>query len=156
MNLDNPNIQKYWKEFLREHPENPIQKLPEVYYFGDNEYDANTLADLVVKQIKRATATSLWWFKQNNQKLPQPGDQAIATDWYGNPKAIIETTKIAPTPFRKVTAEFARIEGEGDLSLKYWRKVHEAYYQREMEPFGEKFHKDMIIICEHFKVIYSE
>ncbi len=148
------NIADFWKKFLIEHPHNPVKKIPEAYYFCDNEKDANECADLVVNKIKRATATSLWWFKKNNTPLPKAGDQAIITDWKGTPRAIIETIKIFPTPYKQVTPEFAATEGEGDKSLEFWKKVHKAYYQREMKPYGDKFDESMIIICEYFKTIY--
>jgi len=147
-------IEKFWMEFLKLNPDNEKKQLPESFYFCDNEKDANECADLVINKIKRATATSLWWFEKNNQPLPKMGEQAIITDWNGNPKAVIETIKIKPTPYNEITPEFAEIEGEGDKSLEYWKKVHKAYYQREMEPHGEKFDENMIIICEHFETIY--
>lgn len=147
-------LEKFWMEFLKLNPDNDKKQLPESFYFCDNEKDANECADLVINKIKRATATSLWWFEKNNQPLPKVGDQAIITDWNGNPKAVIESIKIEPTPYNEITPEFAEIEGEGDKSLEYWKKVHKAYYQREMEPYGEKFDENMIIICEHFETIY--
>jgi uncharacterized protein YhfF len=147
-------LEQFWREFLISNPNNQIKKIPESYYFCDNEKDANECADLVVKNIKRATATSLWWFEKNNQPLPKVGDLAIVTDWYGTPKAVIETVKVEPTPYNEITPEFAEIEGEGDKSLEYWKKVHKAYYQREMTPFGDNFDEKMIIICEYFKTIY--
>ncbi|WP_224484014.1 ASCH domain-containing protein [Robertkochia aurantiaca] len=145
-----------WNEFLAGHPDNPIREKPESFYFCDNKTDADECADLVVKGIKQATATSLWWYEKHNESLPEVGDQYIVTDWQGNPRAIIETTKVELTPYREITAEFAEIEGEGDKSLEYWRKVHEAYYTREMEPYGDKFTEDMVIVCEHFKTIYTK
>ncbi|NMM47687.1 ASCH domain-containing protein [Marinigracilibium pacificum] len=148
-------IDLFWNDFLKANPGNKIKNKPESFYFCDNEKDANECADLVIKGIKQATATSLWWFEKHNHPLPKPGDQYIITDWEGNPKAIIETTIVTPTPFNLVSSKFAEIEGEGDKSLDYWRKVHMTYYQREMEPFGDKFTEDMIIICEHFKTIYT-
>ena len=148
------SIEEFWNKFLNLNPDNPGKEIPESFYFCDNEKDANECADLVVNKIKRATATSLWWFEKNNQPLPKVGDQAIVTDWNGNPKAVIETLKIEPTPYNEITQEFAETEGEGDKSLEYWKKVHKAYYQREMEPHGEKFDENMIIICEHFETIY--
>ena len=81
-------------------------------------------------------------------------DKFIVTDWVGNPRAIIETIKVQQVPFNKITSEFAEIEGEGDKSLGYWRKVHEAYYKREMATYIEKFDKNMIIVCEYFKKIF--
>jgi len=147
-------LETFWAEFLKLHPDNHHKQLPEAFYFCDNEKDANECADLVIKNIKRATATSLWWFKKYAHPLPEVGDQAIVTDWHGNPKAIIETVKVTPTPFNEVTPELAAIEGEGDKSLEYWRKVHRAYYTREMEPYGVEFDENMPIIFEQFRTIF--
>lgn len=59
-----------------------------------NKKDADECADLVVKKIKQATSPSVWWFEKNKEELPKVGDIAIVTDWNGNPKAIIRTTKV--------------------------------------------------------------
>lgn len=69
-------------------------------------------------------------------------------------KPSLKPLKLIPTPYNEITAEFAEIEGEGDKSLAYWKRVHEAFFTREMEPYGEKFDENMMIICEHFKIIY--
>ncbi len=148
------SVDVLWRKFLIENPNNRTKGTPLSFYFCDNKKDANECAELVVKGIKQATATSLWWYKKNNEQLPKVGDQYIVTDWNGNAKAIIKTTKIEQVPYNKITPEFAKIEGEGDKSLDYWKRVHEAYYKREMEPHGDKFDENMIIVCEYFKTIY--
>ena len=145
-----------WEDFLTQNPQNKLGEVPVSFYFCDNEKDANECAELVVNGIKRANATSLWWFKKINKPLPRAGDQQIVTDWNGNAKAIIETLKIEQVPFNKITEEFAATEGEGDKSLKYWKKVHKAYYEREMISYPEKFSEEMIIVCEYFKTIYPQ
>lgn len=143
-----------WNNFLKENPNNIIRQKPIAYYFCDNKQDANECAKLVVKGIKQATATSLWWYKKHHEQLPKVGEQHIVTDWDGNAKAIIEITKVTQKSYNEITPEFAEIEGEGDKSLEYWQKVHKAYYMREMEPYGETFNENMIIVCEYFKTIY--
>ncbi|WP_405198427.1 ASCH domain-containing protein [Christiangramia sp. LLG6405-1] len=150
------DIEKFWNRFVSSNPDYCSKAIPQSYYFCDNKKDADECADLVVKDIKKATATSLWWFQQHNEILPKVGDLAIVTDWKGNPKAIIKTTKIEHVAFNQITAEFAEIEGEGDKSLKYWQEVHQAYYEREMETYSDEFDENMIIACEHFRRIYSE
>ena len=147
------DIEKFWNRFLSSNPDYSTKTIPPRYYFCDNKKDADVCADL---DIKKATATSLWWFQQHNEILPKVSDLAIVTDWKGNPKAIIKTTKIEHVAFNQITAEFAEIEGEGDKSLKYWKEVHQAYYEREMETYNDKFDENMIIVCEHFRGIYSE
>jgi uncharacterized protein YhfF len=150
------SVEILWKNYIAENPENKSLKTPISFYFCDNKKDANECAELVVNGIKQATATSLWWFEKNNEILPKIGDQYIVTDWDGNAKAIVETTKIEKVPYNQISSEFAEIEGEGDKSLEYWKRVHLAYYTREMKSFKEEFDENMIIVCEQFKLIYAE
>jgi uncharacterized protein YhfF len=148
------SVSKLWSTFIAHNPTNSIQDCPPGFYFCDNEKDANECAELVVKGIKQATATSLWWYEKNNEPLPETGDQYIVTDWAGEAKAVIETTRVELTPYHQITPEFASTEGEGDKSLAYWRAVHRAYYTREMSPYGEQFDENMIIVCEYFKTLF--
>ena len=50
--------------------------------------------------------------------------------------------------FCDVTAEFARKEGEGDLSLGYWRREHQKFFLRE-----GYFSDEMELVAEEFEVI---
>lgn len=143
-----------WLEFSKKHSENLKKAIPISFCFCDNEKDANECADLVIRGIKQVTATSLWLYKKNNESLPNIGDQYIVTDWNGTAKTIIQATKIEQIPYKEITVDFARTEGEGDKSLKYWKRVHKAYYTREMEPYGDEFSEDMIIVCEYFERIH--
>lgn len=47
-----------------------------------------------------------------------------------------------------VNEEFARKEGEGDLSLEYWQKEHQRFFIREGH-----FSEDMELIAEEFEVV---
>lgn len=149
------SVKKIWKDFLSKNPNNKIKEIPESFYFCDNKEDADECAELVYKGIKQATAPSLWWYEKNNEPLPKIGDQYIVTDWEGNAKAVIETTKVEQVPYNEITAEFAATEGEGDKSLEFWKRVHKAYYKREMEAAGDQFSEDMIIVCEYFSTIHT-
>ena len=151
----NENIELFWENFINDNTTYLNVKIPESFYFCDNEKDANYCAKLVVKNIKQATAPSLWSFKINNEKLPRQGDLNIIRDWNKIPQDIILTTKIELIKFNEITAKFAQKEGEGDKSLAYWRKVHKAYYKREMQGYKGGFSQDMIIVCQYFKTIYS-
>lgn len=132
----------------------PQQEL-DAFYFCDNQKDANECADLVLKGIKRATASSHYWYELNNAVLPKAGDHYIVTDWDGIALCVIEVEKVEITPFNQVTAEFAEIEGEGDKSLAYWKRVHWDYYTRELEGSQYSPGEDMLIVCEQFRVVYK-
>ena len=58
------SAEKLWNNFLNENPKNKIKETPLSFYFCYNKKDADQCAELVVKGIKQATATSLWWYKK--------------------------------------------------------------------------------------------
>ena len=150
-----PSVVKMWESFSNQDPQFQGRPIPEAFHFCDNEKDANACAVLVMDGIKQATSTSLWWFEKNDHKFPQPGDVYVITDWAGVANAIVQTTKVDRVPFDQVTAEYAKIEGEGDQTLEYWQRTHWDYYSREMKPFDESPTQDMVIICEQFKTIWK-
>lgn len=92
--------------------------------------------------------------EKNKEELPKVGDIAIVTDWNGNPKAIIRTTKVEIVKYKDITPEYAQLEGEGNKTLEYWKKVHWDYYTEEMNKFGEKPNEEMKIVCEYFETIW--
>lgn len=145
---------KYWKTFQTQNPEYVNNSEPSSYYYCDNKQDADECAELVAKKIKQATSTSVWWFKKHNEEFPKIGDLAIVTNWDGEPKAIVKTTKVEIVKWKDITAEYAFVEGEGDKSLAYWKKAHLEYYTKEMKEYGEYPNEDMEIVCEYFESIF--
>ena len=112
-------ISIYWKEFQLQNPKYKNTNEPKSFYFCNNKKDADECAELVIKKIKQATSTSVWWFEKNKEEIPKIGDLAIVTDWNNEPKAIIITKKVQIVKFKNITVEYAFIEGEGDKSLEY-------------------------------------
>lgn len=147
-------MNEYWKEFQKKNNYYKNNQQPQSFFFCANKKDADECAELVVKKIKQATSPSVWWFKKNNESFPKVGELAIVTNWDGEPKAIIRTVKIEIAKFKDITKEYAYIEGEGDKSLEYWKKVHWAYYENEMKEFNELPSEDMEIVCEYFETIW--
>lgn len=134
---------------------NPKKKNFQVWSFGDNKHLADELLELVLIGKKTGTAGSVIGYEYFDEGIPEVGDLSIITNWEGIPKCVIETTKINITPFSEVTAEFAQTEGEGDLSLDYWREGHWNYFSREAKITGVKPSMSMPIVCENFKVLYQ-
>jgi uncharacterized protein YhfF len=132
-------------------PPKPIES----WHFCDNEADANECLQLVLNQIKQATSPSLWWYQANTIPLPKIGDLNLVTNWQGEAKCIIETTEVTIVPFNQVTPAYAALEGEGDKSLAYWRKVHWDYYHRELDGTQYIPRDDMPIVCEVFKLVFT-
>jgi len=148
-----PSVKAITKAFFNT-LELPVKTL-ESWHFCDNEQDANECAQLVLDGIKQATSPSLWWYQANNEALGQVGDLNIVTNWAGEAQCIIETTKVSIVPFNEITEQYARLEGEGDKSLKYWQQVHWQYYSRELEHTEYTPSEDMPIVCEEFKLVFK-
>jgi len=155
MQLDHPSIRKMWKEYL-DHAGISRRNDPghETWYFCDNEKDADELAKLVLAGQKRGTTSCLEVMIQEGEPVPKPGDYSVVTDWKGVAVCVIKDEKVSVVPFDQVTEEFAAIEGEGDGSLEYWKKVHHAALSREMSSTGLVFHEETPVICEEFSVVY--
>ena len=75
-------------------------------------------------------------------------------DGRGEPLCIVETVEVSIRQYNEVDADFARDEGEGDLSLNYWREAHRNFFSRVLPKFGKEVSEDMPLVCERFRVIY--
>lgn len=133
----------------------PSKYFYEAYHFDDNEADADALANLVLKEEKRATAGLLWSFEAAKKPLPREGVFSVVTNWRSEPLCVIETTEVSVIPFEEVGDCFAAREGEGDKSLEYWRKVHWSYFERECRRIGKSPSLRMPVVCEEFSLVYS-
>jgi uncharacterized protein YhfF len=143
-----------WHEFVTANGGAVEGRFYESFFFGDSEEMARELAELVLRGTKRATAGALWAYEADGQRLPQPGDLSIVTNWSGQPQCVIETQSVEVVPFLEVTAEFAATEGEGDGSLAFWRRAHREFFSRECAAAGIEFTDSMLVVCERFVMRY--
>lgn len=127
---------------------------PPAWAFGDNPTLADELLELVLAGTKTATATSLTELEADGDRLPEVGDLSIVLDGSGEPRALIRTTEVHVTTFDQVTEEQAHAEGEDDRTLASWRREHERYFRRVLEPLGTAFSQDLPIVLETFEVLY--
>ncbi|WNS40895.1 ASCH domain-containing protein [Paenibacillus sp. MMS20-IR301] len=147
-----PAIARYWEGYLALHPE-AADHFDSAWAFGDNPRLADELLDLVLQGIKTGTAQNYELSQARNIPLPFEGGLSILLDSTGEPRAIIETTKVEIVPFGEVTPEFAYSEGEDDRSLASWRYHHEVYFTRELQAEGKTFDPDMRVVCETFRLV---
>lgn len=144
-----------WQAFARTRAVDPTPRFLEAFFFDDNEPSANALAALVVSGRKRATAGLLWAYEAEDKRAPEPGDMSIVTDFHGKFVCVIETTRVDVVPFCEVSAEFAATEGEGDGSLEYWRRAHEAFFGRECQRIARPPQADVPVVCERFELVFK-
>lgn len=148
----NPSVAALWQRYRLVDSSAPVEAQA-VYHFCDNQEDADGCADLVVAGQKRATASSLAELELAGLPAPEAGDYAVITGWSGEARAVIRTTSVEIRKFGDVDAEFAREEGEGDLTLEWWRSAHRAYYERVLADSDYAVDDDLLIACERFEVV---
>ena len=124
-----------------------------VWSFGDGPRLANELLNLVIDGRKRATATLQATRELDGEPPPVVGGVSVITYADRSPGAIVQTTGVEVVPFSQVSAEHARLEGEGDLSLDQWRRDHEQLFSRECARHGKAFSPDLPVVCERFALL---
>lgn len=124
------------------------------WQFGYGIEMGDRLVALVLSGCKRATTGSLWVHELEGEPLPCVDDFSIVTDGSGVARCVVRTTSVEIVAFDDVDELFAHDEGEGDLSLHYWRDAHWAFFTKELANFGRVPQLDMPAVCEHFEVVF--
>lgn len=152
--MENASARNMWGDYLDKHLEHAFHEAPKIDIFGDNEKDANELAALVMKGTKKATSHSLLGLQYRNEVLPKIGDFSVVTNWAEEAQCIIRTTGVELIPYFNIKETHAALEGEGDKSLAYWKKVHWDYYTRELAAFERVPRDSMIIVFQEFERVF--
>jgi uncharacterized protein YhfF len=150
-------VKSYWDRFLASlPPHSPYRTKTYVAEgWGDGPALADELGALIVQGTKTATCSALWEWEAEEHPIPKVGLMTIALDGSGEPLCIVETVEVTIRKYNEVNADFAREEGEGDLSLNYWREAHKNYFSRVLKKIGKEFSEEMPLVCERFRVIYK-
>ncbi len=147
---------RMWAAYAKAHPE-AVLPCPEyaVERFGDSAELADALLHEVLHGSKRATSTLVVEFLDDGEPLPRVGSHWIACDGAGTPRAILRSIELKLGTFNDVDADFARDEGEDDLSLESWRHEHRRYWQRTEAARGRGWSEAEPIIFERFRVVWA-
>ena len=155
--MTDPNIEKYWNDFLSTLPSDSTYRGRShvAEGFGDNPELADELGQLILNGLKTGTCSAVWEWEAEGLPFPEVGLVSITLNGAGEPICIIETTEVVLRSYKEVDEDFARSEGEGDLTLEYWRMAHKLFFSRVLPRFGKAFSEDMPLVCERFQVIHK-
>lgn len=144
------NAQSMWTEYASKL--NLTNTPYEAWRYGANP---DGLLELTLSGKKTATASAFLVYEHENSPVPQVGCYSVILNSKDEAKCIIRTSRVSITPFKLVTPEHAKKEGEGDLSLEYWREVHKHFFTVELTEIGREFDEDTLVVCEEFEVVYK-
>jgi len=150
----NDKIEAFWQEFLVKAGHDENLRYAEAFYFaeGSSESVMDRLLGLVLDGKKTATATPYPLYKDC---VPKVGDLCVITNWEGEPFCVIKTKKIDIRPFKEMTWDLVRLEGE-DETLESWQSAHRWWYTQHSKLKSYEFSEEMLIIFEQFEVVYKD
>ena len=119
----------------------------QAWQIGDSPALDDELATLVASGIKTASCGSFACW-QAEDPAPKLGSYNIILNGRDEPVCVIRIISLRLTRFCDVTEAFARKEGEGDLSLEYWRKEHQRFFSA-----AGIFSEEMELVAEEFEVV---
>lgn len=149
-----PIEKKFWDTYLsglssKEMPPNPFV---EASYAGSRQTTDKLLA-LYLNGKKTAGSSIKEDFISAGDPLPKVGNFWIILNSNDEPKCIVKTIHIVENKFKDVPVEIAEAEGEGDLSLEYWRNTHRKFYSPFLKTWGVEDLDDATVITEFFNVV---
>jgi uncharacterized protein YhfF len=150
--------QAFWQAYLDTLPEDAPQRSATYVAeaWGDNPELADELGHLIVEGRKTATCSALWEWQADGLEPTSVGTYTIVLDGKAQPIGIVETTESSVRPYNEVDEEFAAAEGEGDLTLAYWRAAHWRFFTRVLSPLNRQPSQDMPLVCERFRLVFPE
>ncbi|QAB24767.1 ASCH domain-containing protein [Lactiplantibacillus plantarum] len=125
--------------------------LQSAYQFGS---DPDKLAQLVLTGTKTAT-TSAYDLYETDEPLPKVGAYDVILDAHNQPVCVTRTDQVMITPYLDIDATHAYLEGEGDRTYAYWRRVHDAFFKQEYQIEHQRFDPHTAqMVLERFHVVY--
>ena len=150
--MSHPSIITLWDRYRLTEPRGSSEA-PLAEHFCDNEEDANICVGLILKGLKKASSSALVAYQEAGEALPQPGKLLIVTDWAEKAKALIQTHTVTVRRFSDVPVSFAKLEGEGDGTLAWWRNARRTFWERTLS--GHVVDDNMYVVCEEFEVVLT-
>lgn len=152
--IDN-SVTEMWNNYIKSNSEFATNEMPEAESFHNNKEDADRLADLILKEKKKAGSSMYSLYEKYSVDLPEVGTKQIVTDFDGQAIAIIEIVKVDTIPFNQISTAYAELDmGTNIAPLEKWKKAHWNFFESFMTEDDDKLTEDMLIVCTWFETIW--
>ena len=140
-----------WQRYAGDHAD---QITYEAWAFCGGGKVGDELAGLVLAGVKTATTSAYVSYQIEGEPVPEEGSYSVVMYDDGEAACVIRTTRVSLVPFNEVPASHAYLEGEGDRSLSYWRRVHREAFKPEYLAAGKDFDERDLCVLEEFELVY--
>lgn len=147
---------EFWNRYLASltSSERPVDPDVTASHPGGREL-ADELVALYLAGKKWAGSGLVRDYEAAGDPLPQVGRYWMLLDSLDRPRCIVKVTRTEIHRFDQVPEYIAQAEGEGDLSLDYWRKEHARFFAPYLEPLGIMNLDSEPIVTEFFEMVFS-
>jgi len=151
------NVDRYWEQYLASLPvgSRRLSRCAGTCAFGLTSEDARAIAPLVLAGTKTASGALVWSHEVDGTSQPRPGDLWIVTAGPDEPVCVIETIEVHTYLYDEVPKEYAWEGGEGDRSVREWRRMYWEYIVAECTRIGREPTPKAPLAMERFRVVYS-
>ena len=145
---------QYWNSYLDILKDKPNNPHVEASIAGNLEI-ADELLSLYLSDKKTAGSGLVKDYELAGDPLPNVGNYWIILDSKKESRCIVKTVRVEKYQFDQVPERVAIAEGEGDLSLEYWRKTHLEFFTPFLEKWGVTNIDKEIVVTEFYEVVYK-
>lgn len=148
--------QSFWEDYLALLPFNRRPKEPfvEAAFAGSRE-STDALIRLYFQGRKTAGSSLVKDFESAGDPLPKIENYWIILDSQERPQCLVKTLRIEINLFGEIPQAVVQAEGEGDLSVEYWKKVHRIAYLPYIAKWGIDDLDKAEVITEHFEIVHK-
>jgi uncharacterized protein YhfF len=147
--------EEFWDLYLSSIGANiPSRPNLEVSIIGD-ETNAEELLALYLSGKKTAGSSLEKDYIQAGDDLPQVGNYWMVLDSSNAPKCLLKTVRVEYTRFSDIELRIAIAEGEGDLSLAYWRKAHIDFFTPYLAQLKISNLESEILVTEFYELVHK-
>jgi uncharacterized protein YhfF len=144
----------FWSSYLKIAPDAKLSTNVKASIAGSREI-ADKLLELYMNGKKRAGSSLVKDYELSGDELPKAGDYWIILNSNNEARCIVKTVRVEIYQFDEVPEEVSIAEGEGDLSLEYWRKAHIAFFKPFLKDWGIQDLNKEKVVTEFFEVVYK-
>lgn len=147
---------QFWQDYLRYSGAEPGDSIRIFADIAGNDAIADKLLALYLNGKKTAGSTLAAFYQAEGEALPNPGDYWLILDSTKAPRCLVQIVEVETFAFSEVPERVARAEGEGDLSLSFWRKAHREFFSLYIDEWGVTDLDSAEVVVEHYNVLYPE
>ena len=127
----------FWNDYLKRTSPSRRVRTPFIEAaFAGNRKVTDRLIRLYLRGRKIAGSSLVRDFKAAGDPLPRVGNYWIILDSKERPRCLVRTIRIEINRFANIPKRVVLAEGEGDLSIEHWKRVHRNAYSRFLRKWG--------------------